>query len=329
MSSFVSDRKDKMKTSEIALKPIPPFNFDGTVYVPHYFPTPDYEWESGRIWRTLNCNGQLLGLKMENKGLTDRPEIKVTIFSEVKLSGKRMRKVVDELNWRYGLDEDIADFFQRFKNDRFLKPAFQRWNGMRANCADSLYELLVISIVLQNATVRRTVQMMNNLFNTYGTKLRFDNKELFAYWSPEDLNGVKEEDLRVLKVGYRAKMIKRVSEAFENGEIDELKLRSMSTQDAEKELMKLYGVGPATAEILLGGYLRRYDIFALKGRIWEQKILSRIMFGKKLVSPDKIVNEFNERYGKWRGLAFHYIFTDLFWKHREKKIHWLEKEIRL
>jgi hypothetical protein len=28
-------------------------------------------------------------------------------------------------------------------------------------------------------------------------------------------------------------------------------------------------------------------------------------------------------------LAFHYIVTDLFWRHREKKIQWLEKEIKM
>jgi len=171
--------------------------------------------------------------------------------------------------------------------------------------------------------------MMNNLFHTYGSKLKFDDKELFAYWNPEDLNEADEEELRALKVGYRAKMIKRVSQAFALGKIDELKLRRMSTEDAEKELMKLYGIGPATAQIVLGGYLRRYDTFDLKGKFWEQKILSRAMFSKKLIPADEITREFNKRYGEWRGLAFHYIFTALFWRHREKGIPWLEKEIRM
>ena len=75
--------------------------------------------------------------------------------------------------------------------------------------------------------------------------------------------------------------------------------------------------------------MRKYDAFDLKGKFWEQKILSRVMFSKKLVPSDEIIEEFNKRYGKWRGLAFHYLFTDLFWRHREKKIPWLEKEIRM
>ncbi len=317
-----------MESREIVIQPIPPFNFDGTVYVPHYFPTLDFEWHPNIMWKTLNLDREPLGLKMENKGATERPRIKLTVYSKGKIDIEETEKVVRELDWRYGFDEDISEFLREFKDDKFLKPVFKRWRGMRANCENSLYELLIISIVLQNATVKRTVQMMNSLFNAYGTKLEFNNKELYAYWNPDDLNGVDEEELRALKVGYRAKMIKRISEAFVRGEIDESRLRKMNTEDAKKEVMKLYGVGPATAQIVLGGYLRRYDTFDLKGKLWEQKTLSRIMFNKKLVPIEEIVNEFDKRYGKWRGLAFHYIFTDVFWRHREKKIPWLEKEIR-
>lgn len=318
-----------MESSEIVLKPTPPFNFDGTVHVPAYFPTPDYEWQPNIMWETMNFHGKLYGLKMENKGSIERPKIKLTIYSMKKPVSKEIRMVVEELNWRFGFDEDLSEFYRQFEHDRFLSLAFKRWRGMRANCANSLYELLIISIVLQNATVRRTVQMMNNLFNAYGKKLEFHNKKLFAYWNPKDLKKVTEEELKALKVGYRAKMIKKISEKFANGEIDELTLRKMDTDDARKELMKLYGVGPATAQIILSGYLRKYDTFDLKGRVWEQKILSKIMFNKKLVPAENIAREFNMRYGKWRGLAFHYIFTDLFWRHKEKKISWLEKEIRL
>jgi len=318
-----------MEIAETLIRPIPPFNFDGTVYVPHYFPTPDFEWQPNAAWQTLNLDRRLFGLRMENKGVVDEPKINLTVYSESEITGNKMERIVEELDWRYGFNEDISEFFMEFRDDSFLKTVFKRWKGMRVNCANSLYELMIISIVLQNAMVKRTVQMMNNLFNAYGSKLKFDGKELFAYWNPEDLDGVSEEELRALKVGYRAKMIKRVSEAFAKHEIDEWKLRKMNTEDTRKELMKLYGVGPATAQIILSGYLRRCDIFDLKGRLWEQKILSRIMFGKKLVSADEITEEFNKRYGRWRGLAFHYIFTDTFWRHREKRIPWLDKEIRM
>ena len=43
-----------------------------------------------------------------------------------------------------------------------------RWRGVHPSTYSSLYEYLVISTLLQNATVRRTVQMAENLFGQYG-----------------------------------------------------------------------------------------------------------------------------------------------------------------
>ena len=210
-----------MKVYERFLRPIPPFDFDSTVYVPHYFPTPDSMWQPSSMWQTLNLKGKTLGLKMENKGTTEKPQVKLKIYSLEELQLREIDKVINEVCWRYGFDEDISGFLMEFENDRFLKPAFKRLKGMRNNCANSLYELLIISIVLQNAAIRRSVQMMNNLFNAYGTKMMFDNKELSAYWSPVEIAKSREEKLKTLKVGYRAKMIKLVSEAFARGEVDE------------------------------------------------------------------------------------------------------------
>lgn len=311
------------------IHPKAPFNFDGTVYVPHHFPTPDFEWRNGVCWQTLSFHGRYLGIRMVDKGVLDKPEIRLSIYAKEKLSRERINSVIRELKWRYGFDEDISGFCEKFKSDKFLKTPLKRLKGMRVNCANSLYELLIISITLQNATVGRTAQMMKNILNAYGAKLRFDERELFAYWKPEDIGKVTEGALMALKVGYRAKMIKRVSAEFAKGTINEFDLRKMPTEEAKNELMRLYGVGPATAQIIIGEYLRRYEVLDLKGRVWEQKILSKILFDKELASANKILTLMYDRYGKWQFLGFHYIFTDLFWRHKERKIAWLQKKIRL
>jgi N-glycosylase/DNA lyase len=318
---------DKKISTEI--KPKAPFNFDGTVYVPHYFPTPDFEWKPGIYWQTMNFSGKFLGIKMKNKGTKNRPKIKLTIFSRRKLNKSEIDDILNEINWRYGFNEDISEFCRKFKSDKFLKPAIKDWEGMRLKCTNSLYELLIIAIVLQNTVVRRTVQMMNALFKNFGRLLEFDDKKLYAYWSPRDLDNVSEEDLRKLKFGYRAKMIKRVSESFSRKEINEFELRKIPLDEAKRKLLDLYGVGPATLQIIMAGYFRNYESFELRGRLWEQKLISRILFNKKLVSENKILNELEKRYGKWKYLAFHYLLQNLFWQHKTQKIPWLEKEIRL
>lgn len=48
-----------------------------------------------------------------------------------------------------------------------------------------------------------------------------------------------------------------------------------------------------------------------------------------LDTKKKILKELEKRYNKWKYLAWHYLFQNLFWQHQKKKIDWLGKEIRL
>jgi len=316
--------------SEVAVKvkPKAPFNFDATVHKPSHFPAPVNEYQEGVYWTTIRIDDSRLGLKMKNLGSIDAPMVSLSLHTEEPLTKKEQASFVSEVKWRFEFDTDLSLFSERFKRDRALGPVLVKWRGMRMGSGDSLYDLLVISIVLQNATVRRTVQMMEALLRKYGTKVKFDGKELYAMWDPARLNKASEQELRELKVGYRAKYLKKTSEDFVKGVVDEYKLRQMSKQEAKKELDKLFGVGPASASILLSEALHHFDTIEKIGP-WEQQIYSRLLFNKELVPAENILQEIKKRYGEWRTLAMLYIFEDLFWRRKTQKIEWLEKLIRL
>lgn len=312
----------------VRIKPKSPYNFDATVHKPSHFPAPVEEYETGTLWRALRMSGRVLGLKMKSLGSVDSPLVSITFYSKNLLPRTVQSDLVKEIRWRYDFDSDLSEFTQESSRDEILGPMLSKWRGMHVSCGESLYELLVISIVLQNATVKRTVQMMEALLNKYGTKVRFDGKELYAFWPPQRLNRATEQELRALKVGYRAKFLKKTSEDFVKGVVDEVKLRTMKREEAKKELDRLYGVGPASASILLFEALHQYDTIEKIGP-WEQQIHSRLLFNKELVPAETILEEIYRRYGKWNTLAMHYVFEDLFWKRKTEKIDWLEKIIRL
>jgi 3-methyladenine DNA glycosylase/8-oxoguanine DNA glycosylase len=312
----------------VEAKPRAPFNFDATVHKPSHFPAPVEDYVEGVYWRTMRIGDKVLGLNMRNRGSVDAPLVNLTFYSEKPLPKIEQSKLVDEVRWRFDFDGDISEFSEKFSRDEILGPVLSKWRGTHVSCGESIYELLVISIVLQNATIRRTVQMMETLLDKYGTKVRFNGKELYAFWEPRRLHRATEQELRELKIGYRAEYLKKTSEDFMKGVVDERKLRQMSEEEAKKELDKLYGVGPASANILLFEALHHYDTIE-KISPWEQKIYSKLLFDKELAPAETILKELDKRYGKWKALAMHYIFEDLFWKRKTQKIEWLEKMIRL
>ena len=316
------------KKFSVILRPIAPFNFDATIHKPSHFPSSDNEWSKGKYWITMAWSGKYLGLKLENKGTVTKPRIKLTIYKEQPLSKEFKQSLIPEIEWRFNLKSDISEFDKRFKKDKVLGSLFKKWKGMKPVAANSFYETLVIYIVLQNAVVRRSVQMLENLFKRFGKKLKFDRKTLSTFWEPKAIDKVPEQTLRDLKLGYRAKFLKRISSQFAKGEIDEFKMRKMDRNELKKEAIRLYGIGAASVEYLLFEDFYKYDALETVPP-WEQKIMSKLLFNKKLVSAQKILNFFKKRYSGWEKLAFHYIWEDIFWKRKTQHIDWLEKEIRL
>ncbi len=316
------------KTAEIVALGAP-YDFDSTVFKPAYYPAQNSFYEKGKYWFVLKFKNKIYGIKLVNRGEARNPKVQITAFSKTKLSQKEFEEIIKELSFRFEFNRDISDFYKKNKNNKVLKPFIKKWYGMHGSCPEDLYGLLMIGIFLQNTVVRRSVQMTQLMFEKYGTKVKFDDKELFCFWEPEEMMKVKEEALRKLKVGYRAKLFIKLSRSFVEEKINEIELRKLPTEEAKKTLIKLYGVGPETARILLTEALHHYEIFDHVAP-WQQKIYSRLLFNKKLAPTNKIIKYIKNNWGEWANLAAGYIWEDIFWRRKHgEKIPWLEKEIRL
>jgi len=324
------------------IQPSAQFNFDATFHKPAHFPSGDNQWKPGTRWQTFRFLGKNVGVIFKNAGSPGKPKVRVEIYSDKQLSGEFIDQFISEIRYRYNLDCDLNEFYKRFSGDVVLGPVIKKMRGMRPGHQDSLYEYLIIGIVLQNCTVRRSIQMMQALFEKYGTQLEFDGKKMWCFWEPGGLTGVSEDELRAIKMGYRAKSIKKIDEYFAQGLIDELDLRKKDRDTQMRELLKLYGVGPATVWYLLFDVFHHWDFFNHISP-WEQKIYSKLFFDRdpeKPVQVKKLLKYF-EKFGEYKQLAVHYIWEDLWWKRLEAQKRsvsgegknedtaWLEKLIRV
>lgn len=310
--------------------PTAPFHFDATFHKPDHFTSGDNAWQPGARWQTMRWQGTPLGLKISNAGSVDAPDVLIEVWAETCPDDALLTLILDELRYRFNLDLNLAPFCAAFEHDLVLGQILRRWRGMRPGHPSSLYEYLIIGIVLQNATVRRSIQMFGALLEHYGTLLEYDDRSLWCFWSPGELSPVTEADLRGLKVGYRAKSIKRIDDAFAAGEINEQALRTLDLPAQRSALLKLYGVGPATVWYLLFDVFHHADFFDHISP-WEQKIYSKLFFDRDPEDPvpvEQLLRHF-ERYGAYRQMAVHYLWEDLWWKRKHEHIEWLEKLIRV
>lgn len=311
------------------IMPSAPFSFDGTLHKPSHFPTPDNAYCDGHYWQTLFYEDHPYGLEFINAGTTDAPRITLMIyFHSATEKTPDVQALVDEIKYRFDLDSSTREFTSRYAEDTILGPAMKRWRGMRISTAYSLYEFTVVTTVLQNTVVRRTVQMMQNLFHNYGTLVSFADKKLYCFWNPRTIDHTDEMELRALKVGYRAKTLKRQAAFFVSNSVDLASWRQLDRETLRDNLLRIYGIGPATVQYALCELFHHYDIIEHIPP-WEQKIYSHLLFDKDQVDTDVILDDIDRRYGKWKMLAVHYIFEDLFWLRKNESVPWLEALIRL
>lgn len=181
------------KIKIIELIPSAPFNFDATFHKPDHFTSDDNLWESGTRWQTWIWEKKCLGIRFKNIESTESPKIEISIYSVEKLDKEFINRLIDEIKYRYNLELDLALFYKKFENDKILRPIIKKWQGMKPGHPSSLYEYLLIGIVLQNATVRRSVQMFKALFKNYGTELEFDGKKLWCFFKPGRLQKISED----------------------------------------------------------------------------------------------------------------------------------------
>jgi 3-methyladenine DNA glycosylase/8-oxoguanine DNA glycosylase len=316
--------------ASLDLAPTAPFDFDSTFHKPDHFTTGDNCWQPGIRWQTWGWQGRPLGLKFVNSGAIEQPNLHVDVFDTQPLADEFLSSLAGEVRYRYNLDLDLSGFYRAFDADPVLGPVIHRWRGMRPGHPSSLYEYLIIGIVLQNATIRRSIQMFQVLLENHGTRLEFDGQKLWCLWEPGALAAVTEADLRALKLGYRAKSIRRIDESFARGLVDEFALRKQNRETQMKTLLKLYGVGPATVWYLLFDVFHHWDFFNHISP-WEQKIYSKLFFDQDPENPvpvERLLAHF-ERYGQFKQLAVHYLWEDLWWKRKNDHIPWLEALIRV
>ncbi len=315
----------------IDLTPTAPFNFDATFHKPDHFPSGDNDWQPGVRWQTVLWEGKHLGLVFKNRGSIKQPKVSLSVWSTEELNECFLERLTQEIEYRCNLKFDLSDFYSKYGDKSKLAPLIKRWYGMRPANYRSLYEYLIITIVLQNCSVQRSVKMLQILFETYGKLLSFDGKFQYGFWEPNVIYDVKEQKLRDLKIGYRAKAIKKITSSFVNKDVDEFSLRCLHTEKQRIALLKLYGIGPASVGYIL------FDVFHNMKDLehispWEQKIYSKLLFDTKPDGPlpvNNILQYLESNYNEYKMLSMYYFWENIFWKRKNDQSHWLDNLIKL
>ncbi len=196
------------------------------------------------------------------------------------------------------LDEDFTEFYQLLRYEKNFK-WIEKQNAGRLLRSPTVFEDLVKTICTTNCNWSMTEAMVTRLVEKLGEistcgKRAFPTAETIAKMP---LEFYKNE----IRAGYRSLYFVEMAEKIAVGKLNpEDWLESeLPTSELKKEMKKVKGVGNYAAENLLK-LVGRYDGLALDS--WLRSQFAK-KYNNEVVCEDKQIEQFYERFGKWRGLV--------------------------
>lgn len=186
-----------------------------------------------------------------------------------------------------------------------LKRATEYGKGIRILKQDP-WEIIISFIISANNNIPRIQGAIEKLSMKYGQAFidPYGEKK-YSFPGPEQLAQASLEDIRACGVGYRDKYIVKSAQMILSGEVDIEKIAEMDVKGAEKELMKLHGVGKKVADcILLFGF---NHMGAFPVDTWVKKVISKYFLTEE--STVKEILHFAEKeFGALAGYVQQYLF---------------------
>jgi 3-methyladenine DNA glycosylase/8-oxoguanine DNA glycosylase len=305
-------QNDLTCSATLRLKAVPPYDFALTVHKPAGWSllTPFEIFEKGVLWTAMRTpSGDVFGLKLKSTGTVGRPAISCEVYSRPKLGASERRELSKTATWMLSLREDIREFYALAKRDPLVRALVKDLYGMRNTKQPDIFPRLILAVTLQMAPIARSNQMMTLLIKEYGERIRFDEKEILYWPSPERIANAEVGELeQKCKLGYRAKPLKSIAESIRGGFPSLQELEKMSAQEAKAKLMELKGIGEYSADIV-----SPHPGFALD--VWSARIFSMLLLGEEAESPRTLIPKLKkiaeDRWGHWRGYVFIYVLHDL------------------
>ena len=174
--------------------------------------------------------------------------------------------------------------------------------------------MILTFVISQQKTIPAIRQLVETLCRRYGAPISNPwNLEAYSFPSPQELSRASLEELRNLKLGYRAKYIHQLCQDAVSGRLDLNALTAMSYSEAMDYLTSFYGIGKKVANCICLFGLHHIDAFPVD--TWIQKILLREYYNETRYGAvpksrlfDQILTDHFSRYKGYAGVMQQYIF---------------------
>ena len=253
-----------------------------------------FRWDKIGDWYYLVIKDNLIAIKQE--GLED-----IVVRSET-LSTPDLETAVNDY---FRLDDDIEYIYKSIGTDKHIRTAIQTYRGLRIVRQDP-WECLVSFICSANSNIPRISSNMTNLATAYGTKLHLDGYLGYSFPTSHQIFHAGEQQLRELKLGFRAKYVSDAAKFVSHGKIDLDALKKLNYEESKQLLTLISGVGQKVADCVLLFSLEKLQACPVDR--WVRRAMESWYLVEPNLSYEEIRSWAINRWGPFTGYAQQYLF---------------------
>ena len=174
----------------------------------------------------------------------------------------------------------------------------------------NIWECIISYIISANNNIPRIKKIINNLSTRFGKKVTFEGNNYYLFPTIDQLATASVEDFRAAGAGFRDIRLYNTTQAIYNKDFDLSKLIQINdTNEIEKILLELDGVGPKVANCIMLFSLKRFDVFPVD--VWVRRVRNELYIHAKdenKINSKEIVKLAHDKFGDLSGIAQQYLF---------------------
>ncbi len=256
------------------------------------------------VWKCVDLAGQRVLLRV---GVKNEDTLRVAYLSDC-LGDHQVVQYVRE--W-FDLDRDLAPFYALAESDSLLQPLTLAHRGLRIVGVPDLFEALCWAVIGQQVNLAFAYTLKRKLVETYGDSMTLNGTQYWLFPRAESLASASVSDLRALQLTERkSEYLIGIAQKMVDGGLSKQGLQALgSGSAAERELCRIRGVGPWSANYVLMRCLRWQDAFPIQDAGLHQAVQRRLGWDRKPTLAE--LEELSRGWEGWRAYAVFYLWQSL------------------
>jgi N-glycosylase/DNA lyase len=170
----------------------------------------------------------------------------------------------------FRLEDDLPRIVSQIRQDRWIVEAIDTFPGLRLVRQDP-WECLVSYICATYKNIPSIRHMVRELSQRFGEEITFEDRTYHGFPEPETLAHSSIHDLRLCKLGFRAKRVKEAARIVDSRQLEFEDLRATSYASAREALLQIPGVGNKVADCVLLFSLDKLEAFPID--VWIKRVI--------------------------------------------------------